>query len=276
MGKKMSKCIRVLQTDNDFDIFKYLLYNQGIKIYTYHVEKLCVEQIKLSELTGIAFRMLPENITPIVSRVGKYNIFSEDSSYIESNPCLTKNGQVLEGTFILHKGAFEDDRYRRLNSIFILMKKKIRDEYVLSDDKSCYIGCDFLNKWVNREISATFILKKKELKLINNDISRYSFFKFLKDEGYQLRSVIDKESNENSSFLAIYSNDLDLTKISNGRKTRLSLDSNCVFLSREEKGDSVILDVRLFYEDKSAKYIYNNIINYVEQNYKLCEGVYVR
>lgn len=272
----MSRYIRVLQTDNDFENFKSLLNDLKLKIYTFHVQELSVEQIKLSLLTDMGFRILPENVLPVVSRAGKYNIFSDDFSFIEFNPCLTKNKQISEGAFILHKGAHDKDGYIELNNIFSVIKKRIRKEYTLSDDKSCYIGCDFMNRWQNREISAEFILKKEEIKLVHENIERETFLNFLK-ECYELNSVIDCKKNiKESNFLAICLTDTDLVKMQLGRMTRITFDSNCVFLSLEKKYDSVIIDTRLIFENKSAKYIFSDIKSYVKKNYKFDNGVYIK
>lgn len=271
----MSKCIRVLQTEDDFENFKTFLYDLKLRIYTYHGQELSIEQIKLPLLTDIGFRILPENILPTMNQVGKYNIFSDDFSFIEFNPCLRNGRRISEGTFILHKGTHDNDRYIELNNIFSVIKKRICKGYALSDDKSCYIGCDFMNRWFNREISTDFILKKEEIKLVHADIERETFINFLKSECYELNSVIDcKKDIKESNFLAICLTDANLVKMQLGRITRITFDSNCVFLSYERKYDSVIIDARLILENKSAKYIFCDIKNYVEKNYKFANGFY--
>lgn len=264
----MNKVIRFLQSKEDIDEFVDFLSGQKVKLYTYHVQEVIVEKTQLNYLVE-GMRILPNNMMPIIREVGKYQTFSEDYGFIEFNPCIEKNGRFCHGSLVLHYGDLGEDQNVVLNGLFGKIKKYVQKEYTLSDDKTCYIGHNFMNKWFAHSVSTDFILKRKMIKLIHQNSDRYMLIDFLRKNQYIVESVGDyrKGFNADADILAFCSNEEDLIKTINGRLRSISIDSNCVFMIHFDKYDAIIIDLRLLNENKSAANIFKCLENYINKMY---------
>lgn len=246
----MSKCIRFLQNKEDFMCFCKFIYENKLKLFDFHA----VEQ-KSDDLTTCmqrqALRILPDFDEPKIVQVGKYSIFSEDSDYIEFNPCMEREGIFYEGSIILHESNVSVGQ--TTVSSFEKIKKYIKGSYKLSDDKICYIAPYFYREWKRRNIATNFLIEREELKVLRSDYNRNDLIKFLSDNNYIILSESDcrKPLDLAADVLVFvpkcYMYTLNI-KI-DSRIQHISRNARCVFLISDKCHDIFLVDKRLIYEN---------------------------
>lgn len=258
----MSKKVRFLQSSKDLAQFADFLSRQNARLYTYHAQELPLAEPE--SMSDGCLRILPRDIDLIIMAAGKYDIFSEAYSYIEFIRLKAQDGCVRESTVVLHRGALNNSRHDAVEKLFTDIKNFMRKQYILSDDKTCYIARDFMNCWLARTVSTDFIIRRKELKINRQKTDRDALTEFIKSQRYAISAIRHNERScdTDADVLAVSASENDVILRLNNRALSISLDSNCVFIFRDKEYDRIMLDKRLCNENKSAVGIFERLEEY--------------
>lgn len=99
----MSKVVRVLQNQDDFNAFCEFVYNNDCKIYSYEAKAFSVEELKNFKSLE-CFRILENGSTIQIEKIGNRYLFSETTEYLEFDNCNVKNGIAEWGSIIYRHG----------------------------------------------------------------------------------------------------------------------------------------------------------------------------
>ncbi len=185
-------------------------------------------------------------INAIEKGVTTFYIGYNAENCIMFQPCWYSLHYLQCATFYL-----ENEDNAELYKLFKLIKKFIKNNFILSKDKSCYIGENMYSEWRNKKYFFStlfsyenFNVDEKDIKVIFGYVLNKDFI--IKTNNTRLRNkdIIDWDAD---SFV-IYKNEFDLlTKVINKNSIRYENGSECIFVHKnnKSKGYNFILDERI-------------------------------
>lgn len=163
------------------------------------------------------------------------------------------------------------------NSVFLIIKKHIRQTFKLAQDKSYYYGPSIYQDWKNKKIIFPVLFEYEEILISEQDIEKV-FAKIL-SAGYRIRNNFVRTRNLdildlNADSFVVYGESSNIiSTIVNKNKFRYEYGSDCVFIHKKQKTNEYmfLLDKRLeddpqsmvvslFYEIKKMKQEQINMI----------------
>ena len=135
------------------------------------------------------------------------------------------------------------------SSIFKAIIKYFKKNYILSTDKKFYIGVGMYDDWLNYKINFLSLFRYQK---INVDYSTFDFKHFkdyisqkgyiVKGDGLDIRKPYDESLADG---FVIYSNECKVITRICARREFFTCNSQCIFLIRDRKKYSFIIDERL-------------------------------
>ena len=254
----MSKVVRFLQNEDDFKVFCDYIYSNKYKIYSYEAKPFNLEEVKKINYFE-SFRILGNESDVQIEKIGKRNIFSEASDYLEFDNCDEKNGVVDHGCIIYRHGELA-------LHIFNNIKRYIVANYILSDDKTCYVGRGFYKQWWERKISTNWLIQRDEIKVYFSNDERHKLLENLLSQGLQLISFSDyrKEVDLEAEIIAICLPNDNIKIDIRVRRNYVSPDAKCIFMYKNKKYNSLLLDKRIIVNNEKIVYIFKRIQQYLK------------
>lgn len=201
--------------EDDLESILNLLHEK--KCFIYNAKK-----IKIDEVMAIANEYL------------KIYIGFGDDCFIEFSPSYFAGNYLQEAVFYIR-----DKENEVLWKIFNDIKKYIRQTYMLSKDKSYYIGPGFYKDWLDKKYCVPSLFQYEEVFVDKNDLK--DLFEFLLKSGYRIKTnnvrlrnidIIDWQAD--AFIIYTESSELITTII---RKTMISYEygADCIFVFKKPK-----------------------------------------
>lgn len=253
------------QNTSDIVEFYIFLTSMNVTLYSYNGVPVDLSnyQINGRELFYIT------NPQKINSQKNKIFI-GEDEDHIEISTQY-QTGYLLQagGIFLEIK---KENTY--LKDLFASIKKYIKINYSLSDNKHYYVGPNILDDWLNGKIEFPDLFKRKEIMTDSDNISLEELFDYIKNRGYVIKEN-EKDIRDNSGLslsadcYIICMPEAELKTSIMGRQLHFLAGSDCIFLwikKRQKRLEySFQLDERLDNENhEGTRRLFNIIKNYVQ------------
>ena len=238
--------IQFLQNQTDIISFLRFIQNQDVSIYTSKGEKIGSDCILDDNCIGKIYYFISKE-----TRIDSQYFFQEIElglSYIEFCPSF-KTGQYwqLGGIFISENTIRSNCK---LFALFKKIKKYIKDNYILSDDKMFYAGEAIYNDWLYYKAKFLSLIKFEKIQICCNSFEFCSFCAFLENMGYKIfcngLDIRESRYDCNCDEYVIFSSNCNVEKRIVARKEYYTNDSQCIFIQRKKnKGYTIIVDKRL-------------------------------
>lgn len=230
----MGRTIRFYLNDDDLAVILDLLSERGMTFYDKN-------------------KKIVEELYAISHDISIFYMSCNNSSFIEFAPCFYTLKYLQCASF--HIESEEDSE---LSAAFSLIKKYIRQTYMLSQDKTYYIGPGIYQDWLNRKYYFPILLKYQELVVDENDME--AIFNDILSESYIIKTnnvrlrnidVIDLSAE---SFVIFAESSKISTTIIRKSIVRYEYGSDCIFVYRIKKSKECVfqLDKRIV-DDPSSK-----------------------
>lgn len=266
----MGKRIYLLQNAEDFKKFANHLYSLNIRF----CEERSGEQLQLDKIEEEIF--------------GKnYSIVTmEGQAFCEYSTCLKIGKFINPGCIALECNYSKWDSKSIFKTLYDKILKFIKQNYILSDAKTEYVGKSFFKDWWEFKVSVIDSIKVSAIKFGNDESDLQNLFDYLESLGYNIESqendIRDNiRLNYNASIFFIYRDADKAVAQIRARKRFFSVDSEGCFLykAREfnRKYNKIQFDAR-FLDGRHSDVIklYKDIILFMKNEYELNnEGVYV-
>ncbi len=180
-------------------------------------------------------------------------------------PCWYSLYYLQCATFYL-----ENEDNDELYKLFKLIKNFIKNNFILSKDKSCYIGKNMYEEWQNKKYLFTTLFFYDKFNVNEDDIK--NVFEYVLNKGFIIKTNNTRLKNKdivdwNADSFVICKNEEDLlTKIINKKSIRYDYGSECVFVQKNNKLKSYefILDERICKNSSIASFFFELVKNYVK------------
>lgn len=222
----MAKRIYVYLNDTDLSLILEILSNAGLKFYDKN-------------------KMLTVEMTAISSNITTYFIGYNSDCCIVFSPSFYTLNQLQCASFYL-----EDVENVELFTIFNLIKNYIRKAYMLTKDKSCYIGQNIYLDWLHKKYCFPIIF---EYDVFSVENSIESVFEYVQKKGYSIKPNnvrlrdIDNIDLSAESFVIFQNNKQLVSTIIRKTMIRYEYDSECIFVfyNKRKKCYDFVLDRRV-------------------------------
>ena len=256
----MSYGIYFLQTQKDFYRLCEFVYEIQCRIYSYEGKLLTLEELKDWSRPEF-FRILTSEEDVNLVKIGNRMLFAEGSRFLEFSNCQLdiKTGEITEGAILCNQ---DEQLLKALKAI----KKFIKTNYILADDKWIYIAEDFYQQWLARKVSVNYLLQWEEIRVCFPEGEKRKFLEELQKEGLVITPFSDyrKEPDLNADTIVI-SLPEDHIKIQiRGRHNYVQHDEKCIYLYRYKKYDSLCLDKRLITEGAEIVKVFERLRSRLE------------
>lgn len=284
----MGKRIYLLQNIDDFEQFIDFLYVLDVNIYKKNCEKpLSIENVK-HQMLGQRYLVYAKDMQPIYEHMEQPNEFQilEDSEYIEFFTCFKTESFMNAGHICLNDKNYKRDPQNKLKLLYEQLAKYIKKEYMISDNKSVYVGKSFYNDWVNYKVSVIDSIQTLTLKFGEPQINLSRFFSYLKNKGYYIESQENDirsnfTLNDSIGIFFIYFDKKNVIQKIRARKKFFTVDSEGCFLYKamviKRTYNIIQFDKRLMDgTHPNIERLYTDILNFMNKEYKLSsEGIYI-
>lgn len=251
----MSHGVYFLQTQKDFYRLCEFVFEIQCKIYSYEGQPLTLEELKKWNKPDL-FRILTSEEDVMLTKIGNRMIFSEESPFLEFSNCQlnVNTGETEDGAIIYRHGE-------QALKAFKAIKKFIKANYRLADNKLTYVAEDFYQQWLERKVSVIYLLQEEEIRCCFPDGERRKFLTDLQDQGFVVTPFSDyrKEPDLDAEMTAI-SLPADRVKVQlRVRNNYVPTTEKCIFLFRHKKYDSLYLDKRLITEGEEIAKVFETL-----------------
>lgn len=222
----MAKRIYVYLNDIDLSLILEMLSGEGLSFYDKN-------------------RTLTFEIGAISSNIATYAIGYNSNYCISFSPCFYTLNHLQCASFFL-----EDVNNIELLTIFNLIKNYIRKTYMLSKDKSCYIGQNIYLDWLNKKYCFPIMFEydvfsvENNIKLVFDYVQKYGYM--IKPNNVRLRDI-DNVDLPTESFVIFQNNKQLFPTIIRKTMIRYEYDSECIFVfyHKRKRCYDFILDRRI-------------------------------
>ena len=180
---------------------------------------------------------------------------------IEYNPCFFTSEYIQPARI-----SMADNNNANAKRTFMSVKKYIKEFYILSSDKSTYIGPCMYQDWIERKYKFPMLLEYLEFDVDENKL--YDVINCFHDNGYIVRNNKTRIKDINqidimADSFVVFKQDLSMkTKIINKSIILYEYDSECIWIYRKPKRKKIVLqlDKRLTLNSSSTlKYLYEQV-----------------
>ena len=210
----MAKSIYVYLNDIDLSPILEMLSNAGLSFYDKN-------------------KILTFEIEAISSNITTYSIGYNSDCCIGFSPCYYTLNHLQCASFYL-----EDVKNAELITIFNLIKDYIRKAYMLTKDKSCYIGQNIYYDWLNKKYCFPIMFEYDAFSIEN---SIEAVFDYVRKHGYVIKPNnvrlrdIDTVDLSVESFVIFQNNKQLIPTIIRKTMIRYEYDSECIFVFYHKK-----------------------------------------
>lgn len=185
-----------------------------------------------------------DNIKAISKGLPTFCFGYNDKTCINFIPCFYTLNQLQCAAFSI------ENNDEILNLVFTNVKKHIKSSYIISKDKSFYIGPEFYKEWMENKYCLpslikydSFFVAENNLKeLFNNVIENGNI---IRNNNIRLRNVNDIDLSADS-FVIFNDESKMLTTVLRKSLIRYECGSECIFIFKRKKGIyELILDDRI-------------------------------
>ena len=164
------------------------------------------------------------------------------NSNVMYTPCCYYSKYLQSGFF-----SIDNDNSNNLKpkNAFCLIYKHIKNSFILSQDKSYYIGPDIYRDWINKKLCLPVHFSYTEVIIDANDTSIEKFFAKLQNEGFKVITNNSKLKNMdkldiNAESFIIFKDTSKLSKTIIHKNTiRYEKESECVFVTKKKTKNCV-------------------------------------
>ena len=250
----MSQSVYFLQTQKDFYRLCEFVFEIQCKIYSYEGQPLTLEELKKWNKLEF-FRILTSEEDVKLTKIGNRMIFSEESPFLEFSNCQlnVNTGEMEDGAIIYRHGE-------QALKAFKAIKKFIKANYRLADNKLTYVAEDFYQQWLERKVSVIYLLQEEEIRCCFPDGERRKFLTDLQDQGFVVTPFSDyRKEPDLDEDLAISLPDDHIKIEIRGSNIYVPSTEKCIFLFRHKKYDSLCLDKRLITEGEEIAKVFETL-----------------
>ena len=185
-----------------------------------------------------------DDIKAITKGLPTFYFGNNDETYINFIPCFYTLNQLQCATFIIEN----DDPI--LNLVFSKIKKHIKSSYIISKDKSFYIGPEFYKEWIENKYCLPSLIKYDSFFVVENNLKELfdnviENGNIIRNNNIRLRNVNDIDLSADS-FVIFNNESKMLTTVLRKSLIRYECGSECIFIFKRKKGIyEFILDGRL-------------------------------
>ena len=176
----MAKSVYFYQSEADFLQFVNYINSLDVKIYTYYGDVFDVAAYKYDCNQRYLFYIL-ENAPENASK--KCHWVKDNINFIEI--CTQFNTGVFLQCGSIAVNVNNKDNY--VLHIFELIKKYIKTNYSISDDKMYYVGVNIASEWNERKIEFPNLFKRNEIIVKSGQFSFKNFVRFTQKKGYLIK-----------------------------------------------------------------------------------------
>lgn len=248
----MAKKLYVYLNDDDLSIILEMIYSAKLSIYD-------KDKAKVFKVEAIS------------SNVTTYFIGYNSDCGIRFSPNFYTLNQLQCASFYL-----EDVDNKELLTIFNKIKNYIHKSYMLSNDKSCYIGPNIYLDWLNKKYCFPIIFECDIFAVKNIE----SIFVYAKKCGYTIKvnNVRLRDANNidlsAESFVIFQSDNQLVPTVIRKTMIRYEYDSECIFVFYNKKTNyyEFVLDKRISLQSSNVTTLFNSIKDvFGENSGQLCD-----
>lgn len=226
-------------------------------IYTYINDEDLSLIIKLLLEKGIIFydkdKIVTDEVQAITDTNKMFYLSNNCESFIEFIPCFYTLKYLQPASFCI-----EYERDSVLKEVFLIIKQHIQQRYILSPDKSYYIGASMYRDWLDKKYCypvlfqyKEFSVDEKNIKMLFNELLKNGYIIRTNKSRLRNRDVIDFSAE---SFILYVEHSVLITTIIRKSLICYEYGSDCIFVYRKKRKKSYVfqLDKRIA-DDIDAK-----------------------
>ena len=188
-----------------------------------------------------------EHLPFVSNALPNYKVCIGERECIEYTPCVEINGYLQCGSFRLMDSTAE------AITLFSVLKKYIKKNFTYSKRNACYYGPGFYNEWLENKwyCKLPISLESQQVDFYSVDLGE--IFKIVTEFGFVIKpnatklSAMDDTDLSHDAFVIYHDSKAVIKTIVRKRFVRYELDSQCIFVYKDNKKGivSFLLDKRI-------------------------------